>query len=94
MLFLAPHLKPTPSPHVLASVTCPAGDVASGVLDGSLQPEWPPEVYPRLAALGRRCVDHDPSIRPSFEFIARVSAGSLGVPWMVTVSRGRVAARC
>jgi hypothetical protein len=31
-----------------------------------LRPQWPPDCFPHLEYLGKRCIAHNPGDRPSF----------------------------
>ena len=50
--------------------------VCVGVQDGSLQLQWPVDTHPLLRKLGEACLSHDRALRPSFNTVTQVGAGS------------------
>ncbi|EFJ51334.1 hypothetical protein VOLCADRAFT_109637 [Volvox carteri f. nagariensis] len=46
------------------------GEVIQSVSQG-LRPQWPPDCFPHLEYLGKRCIAHNPADRPSFGEIVK-----------------------
>lgn len=71
LLMLQPVAHPTPPrshPHPTTHPT--PGEVIQSVSQG-LRPQWPPDCFPHLEYLGKRCIAHNPADRPTFSEIVK-----------------------
>lgn len=55
-----------------------------------LRPQWPPDCFPHLEYLGKRCIAHNPADRPTFgEIVKELEDMEVMLRELLQVRRGR-----